>query len=222
MGASSGRTKLRRKPKRGSHDRAVIDAILDEAIVAHLGVVDGGLPLVIPTLHARVGDVVYIHGSAASHTLEAIAAGAEVCLTASLVDGLVLAKAAFSHSVNYRSVVLFGRARAIEDEGEKLVALQGFVEGLVPGRWPDVRPPSPSELRATAVLALPIEEASAKVRSGPPGEGPEDTETECWTGVLPLRLESQPALDAGQPPSGRPVPDYLRRWPASGGASRRG
>jgi uncharacterized protein len=195
MGASS-RTKFRRKPKRGSHDRAVIDAIIDEAIVAHLGVVDRDLPLVIPTLHARVGDVVYIHGSAASRTLEAISAGADVCLTVSLVDGLVLAKAAFSHSVNYRSVILFGRAQAVADEGEKLVALRSFVEQLVPGRWPDVRPPSPSELRATTVLALPIEEASAKVRTGPPSEGPEDAETDCWTGVLPLRLEKLPPLAA--------------------------
>lgn len=211
MEAASDRTRFRRKPKRGSHDRAVIDSILDEAIVAHLGVLDGGGPRVIPTLHARAGDLVYIHGSAASRTLEAVASGAEVCLTVSLVDGLVLAKAAFRHSVNYRSVVLFGRARPIEEEGEKLLALRAFVEQLVPGRWQDVRPPSPSELRATTVLALPIEEASAKVRSGPPGEEPKDSRADCWTGVLPLRLEASPPLDGGEPGTAA-VPDYVRRY----------
>lgn len=195
MGAGAVRTSLRRKPKRGSHDRAVIDAILDEAIVAHVGVVDEGRPLVIPTLHARVGDLVYVHGSAASRTLEAIAAGAEVCLTVSLVDGLVLAKAAFRHSVNYRSAVLFGRARAIEDAGEKSVALRAFVEQLVPGRWDQVRAPSSGELRATTILALPIDAASAKVRSGPPSEGPEDADVDCWTGVLPMRLERHDPRD---------------------------
>jgi uncharacterized protein len=216
MEAESGRTKFRRKPKRGSHDRSVIDAILDEAIVAHLGILDGEHPVVIPTLHARVEDLVYIHGSAASRTLDAVAGGAEVCLTVSLVDGLVLAKAAFRHSVNYRSVVLFGRGRAIEDEGEKLVALRAFVEQLMPGRWADVRPPSPRELRATKVLALPIEEASAKVRTGPPNEGPEDAETDCWSGVLPLHLEALSPLAAGQtsPP---PVPNYVAHYRGNDG-----
>lgn len=212
MARPSTRTGFRRKPKRGSHDRSVIDAILDEATIAHLGFVEDGRPLVIPTLHARDGDLVYVHGSAASRTLEAMAGGAEVCLTASLLDGLVLAKAAFRHSVNYRSVMLFGRARLVVEEEEKLLALERFVERLVPGRWADVRPPAPNELRATKVLALPIEEASAKVRTGPPNEGPEDAGVECWSGVLPLRLEALPPLAADGSTPAQAVPDYVTRY----------
>jgi uncharacterized protein len=204
---------LRRKPKRGSHDRAVIDPILDEATIAFLGIFEDGRPLVIPTLHARSDDLVYIHGSAASRTLEAMAGGAEVCLTVSLVDGLVLAKAAFRHSVNYRSVMLFGRARLLDTDREKSIALERFVERLVPGRWPDVRPPSATELRATKVLALPIDEASAKVRTGPPNEGPEDADTECWSGIVPFRIETghPSGTDAASPP----IPDYLTQYARS-------
>jgi uncharacterized protein len=204
---------LRRKPKRGSHDRAVIDPILDETTIAFLGIVDDGRPLVIPTLHARSDDLVYIHGSAASRTLEAMAGGAEVCLTVSLVDGLVLAKAAFRHSVNYRSVMLFGRARLLDTDREKSIALERFVERLVPGRWPDVRPPSATELRATKVLALPIDEASAKVRTGPPNEGPEDADTECWSGIVPFRIET--GHPSGTDGASLPIPDYLTQYARS-------
>ncbi|MFP5388127.1 MAG: pyridoxamine 5'-phosphate oxidase family protein, partial [Thermoleophilia bacterium] len=161
------RTKLRRKPSRGSHDRATIKAIFDEALVSHLGFLDAGLPVVIPTLHARVGSHVYLHGSAASRALRE-SRGAEVCLTATLIDGLVLARAAMHHSANYRSAMLFGAAEWIEDEAEKLSALEALVEKLIPGRWPDARVPTETELRATALLRIPLEEASAKLRSGPP------------------------------------------------------
>src|SRR6478735_3366648 len=140
------RTKLRRKPSRGSHDRAVIEAIFDEALVSHLGVIDDGLPVVIPTLHVRVGSQVYLHGSAASRALRK-AKGAEVCLTATLVDGLVLARAAMHHSANYRSVVLFGVGAEVEDEKEKLDVAEALVEKIVPGRWPEVREPDAKELR---------------------------------------------------------------------------
>jgi nitroimidazol reductase NimA-like FMN-containing flavoprotein (pyridoxamine 5'-phosphate oxidase superfamily) len=171
----SDRVHLRRKRERGRHDREVIDAILDEALVAHLGFADEqGQPFVIPTLHARCGDVVYMHGSAAGRTLKVLTSGAPVCLTVSLIDGLVLARSAMHHSAQYRSVVLLGKARSVEDRAEKLAASEAIVEHLVPGRWPDVRPPSENELRATAMAAIPIEEASAKIRTGPPVDDEQD------------------------------------------------
>lgn len=182
------RTKLRRKPQRGSHDREAVEAILDEALVCHLGVTDeNGCPVVTPTLHARVGEQVYVHGSAASRTLRT-ARRSEVCLTATLLDGLVLARAAMHHSANYRSVMLFGLGHEIEDPEEKRRALEALVEKLVPGRWEDVRAPTDKELRATSVLRIPLEEASAKVRSGPPIDDDGDYELTVWAGVVGLRL----------------------------------
>jgi nitroimidazol reductase NimA-like FMN-containing flavoprotein (pyridoxamine 5'-phosphate oxidase superfamily) len=183
----SDRVRLRRKRERGNYDRDVIDAILDEALIAHLGIVDeDGQPFVIPTLHARSGDVVYCHGSTASRTLRYMATGARVCLTVSLIDGLVLARSAMHHSVNYRSALLVGRARLVEDEAEKRAALEAVVEHIVPGRLKDVRAPTANELKATSVLAIPIEEASAKVRSGGPVDDEEDYELPAWAGVIPL------------------------------------
>jgi uncharacterized protein len=184
---ASDRVRLRRKRERGSYDRATIDAILDEALIAHLGIVDEhGQPFVIPTLHARHGDIVYCHGSTASRTLKALAAGAPVCLTASLIDGLVLARSAMHHSANYRSAVLVGCARLVDDEAEKRVALQAVVEHIVPGRWNDVRAPTENELKATSVLAIAIEEASAKIRTGGPLDDDEDYALRAWAGVIPL------------------------------------
>ena len=183
----SDRVRLRRKRERGSYDRGVIDAILDEALIAHLGIVDGeGQPFVIPTLHARSGDLVYCHGSTASRTLRALAAGAPACLTVSLVDGLVLARSAMHHSANYRSAMLIGRATVVEDLDEKRTALRAVVEHIVPGRWDDVRPPTENELAATSVLAIPIDEVSAKVRSGGPMDDEEDYALPAWAGVIPL------------------------------------
>lgn len=174
-------------PRRAVYEREAIEAILDEAMVCHVGTVDpAGFPVVIPTLHARVGGHVYLHGSAASRNLRE-AERAEVCLTATLLDGLVLARSAFHHSVNYRSVVLFGRAERIEDPGGKRRALEAFTEKLVPGRWPDVRPPSERELRGTAVLRLPLDEASAKVRTGGPVEEEADYDLPVWAGTIGLR-----------------------------------
>src|SRR3954452_9400102 len=198
------RTKLRRKPSRGSHDRVKIEAIFDEALVSHLGFLDAGLPVVIPTLHARVGSHVYLHGSAASRALRE-SRGAEVCLTATLIDGLVLARAAMHHSANYRSAMLFGAGEWIDDEAEKLSALEALVEKLVPGRWGDARVPTEKELRATALLRIPLEEASAKVRTGPPGDDDEDMELPVWAGVVGLRTvvgapEPDPLLAAGVEP----------------------
>jgi uncharacterized protein len=202
------RTKLRRKPGRGSHDRATIEAIFDEALVSHLGFLDAGLPVVIPTLHVRVGSHVYLHGSAASRALRE-SKGAELCLTATLVDGLVLARAVMHHSANYRSAMLFGPGEWIDDEAEKLTALEALVEKLVPGRWGDARVPTAKELRATALLRIPLEEASAKLRTGPPGDDDEDMELPVWAGVVGLRTvveepEPDPLLAAGIEP-----PEYL-------------
>jgi uncharacterized protein len=186
----SERVRLRRKRERGSHDREVIDAILDEALIAHLGITEpDGQPIVIPTLHARCGDLVYCHGSAASRTLRALRDGVPACLTVCLLDGLVLARAAMHHSANYRSAMILGRARPIEDDSEKRMALRAIVEHIVPGRAEHVRGPSESELKATAVLALPIEESSAKIRTGPPIDDDEDHALPYWAGTLPVRMQ---------------------------------
>lgn len=192
---------MRRVPRRAVYARDAIEAILDEALVSHLGIIDEmGFPVVIPTLHARIDGYLYVHGSAASRTLKA-AGRSEVCLTATLLDGLVLARSAFHHSVNYRSVVLFGRARQVESAEDKREALEAFTEKLVPGRWADVRAPTASELRGTSVLRIPLDEVSAKVRSGPPLDDEDDYELPVWAGVVGLRLL------AGEPePDGRLAP----------------
>ncbi|MDE3069691.1 MAG: pyridoxamine 5'-phosphate oxidase family protein [Acidobacteriota bacterium] len=165
-----------------------MDAILDAGLVAHVGFAVDGLPFVVPTLHARIGDRVYFHGSAGSRTMRALAQGAPACLSVSLIDAIVLARSAAHHSVNYRSVTVFGRARAIEDLGERRAALEAFTERLVPGRWDEVRPPSDSELKAVSVLSLPLTEASAKIRTGPPADDEPDHALPVWAGELPLRL----------------------------------
>jgi uncharacterized protein len=186
-GPRSDRVRLVRKRDRGCHDRATIDAILDEALIAHLGIVDdAGQPFVVPTLHARDGDVVYLHGSSASRALRTLRAGAPVCLTVSLIDGVVLARAVMHHSANYRSAMLLGTARPVESPAEKRAALQVVVEHIVPGRWAEARPPTDAELKATAVLALPIDECSAKIRSGPPSDDEPDHALPVWAGVIPL------------------------------------
>ena len=189
---ASDRVRVRRRRERGSYDRAVIDAILDEALIAHLGIAtEDGQPLVIPTLHARCDDLVYIHGSTAGRTLRALAAGTPACLTVSLLDGLVLARSAMHHSANYRSVMLMGHARSVQEPAEKLAAFKAIVEHIVPERWRDVRAPTENELKATAVLAIGIDEASAKVRTGPPLDDEEDYSLPAWAGVIPLCLEAR-------------------------------
>ena len=206
----SERVRLRRKRERGSYDRDVINAILDEALIAHLGIVDeDGQPFVIPTLHARSGDVVYCHGSTASRTLRALASGARACLTVSLIDGLVLARSAMHHSANYRSAMLIGRATIVEDLGEKRAALRAVVEHIVPGRWDDVRAPSQNELSATAVLAIPIDEASAKVRSGGPMDDEEDYALPAWAGVIPLASETRAPEPDARLRAGIATPQYV-------------
>lgn len=186
------RIRVKREPERGRYDRETIDAILDEALVSHLGFAVDGRPFVIPTLHARVGDVVYVHGSAASRLLRELAGGVPVCLTATLFDGLVLAKSVFNHSVNYRSVVVFGSATVVDGD-EKREALRALTEQLAPGRWDEARQPTEQELKATWILSLPLDEASAKVRSGPEEDDEEDRDLPVWAGVVPVHLAAGPS-----------------------------
>src|SRR5437867_8880990 len=202
------RTRVRRFPSRASYDRTTIHAILDEGLVCHLGFVHDGQPFVLPTTYARVDDALYLHGSAASRMLRGLRDWIPVCVTVTLLDGLVLARSAFHHSMNYRSVVILGVAAEVTDAAERLGALEAIVEHAVPGRWSQVRPPSLHELRATMVLRLPIVEASAKVRSGGPLDEAEDLGWPCWAGHVPLRLVPlTPVLDgagrAGAPPAWR-------------------
>jgi nitroimidazol reductase NimA-like FMN-containing flavoprotein (pyridoxamine 5'-phosphate oxidase superfamily) len=197
------RTRVRRKPGRGSHERAVIDQILDEALVCHIAFVGHGSPVVLPTTQVRVGDAIYVHGSSASHMLRTLAGGVDISVAVTLLDGLVLSRTAFHHSVNYRSAVLFGRAVLVEDPVEKRAALAALVDKLVAGRSAACRPPNDAELAATTLLALPIEEASAKIRSGPPlADDGEDAALPFWAGVIPLhttRGEPITAPDCARP-----------------------
>lgn len=196
----SKRTGVRRMPARGSYDRETIYSILDEALVAHLGFAIDGQPYVIPTLHARIGDTVYFHGSAGSRTLRALGAGMPACLTVSLIDGLVLARSALHHSANYRSAVVLGQARAVQSPDERRAALRAFMERLIPGRWDEVRAPTDKDLRVTSVLCMPLAESSAKVRSGPPLDDEEDYSLDVWAGVIPLAVRaSKPIPDTRLP-----------------------
>jgi nitroimidazol reductase NimA-like FMN-containing flavoprotein (pyridoxamine 5'-phosphate oxidase superfamily) len=207
--APSERTRLRRHHERGRYDRETIYAILDATPLAHLGTLADGGPVVTPTFHWREGDRVYWHGSSASRALRA-AEDREVCLSVSVLDGLVLARSGFFHSANYRSVTIFGRARRVDDPAEKLARLAAFVEGLYPGRWDSLRPVTPQELEATRVLWLPLDEASAKLRGGDPGDGPEDCALPVWAGVLPVRTLVGPPQPDPRMPAGVPEPPYLR------------
>lgn len=211
-GPPSERTAVRRLPARGAYDRATIDAILDEAPVCHVGFVDQGQSYVIPTLHARIGDRLVIHGSRQSRMLLCLAGGAPACVTVTILDGLVLARSAFHHSMNYRSVVVLARGRELTDAEEKRRALAALVERVLPGRSADARPPNARELAATAVLAFPLDECSAKIREGPPKDDPEDLALPIWAGVLPLALKAgAPEPDPHVPP-GTPVPEYVSRF----------
>lgn len=206
----SDRASVRRLPDRGRYDRATIDAIIDEALTCHVGFAIDGRPWVMPTIHARVGDDVYLHGALANHMLRALSDGVEACVTFTLVDGLVLARSAFHHSMNYRSVVVFATAVAVTDETEKARALDALVEHVAPGRSRDARPPTAAELRKTLVVRLPLHEASAKIRTGGPVDDDEDLALPIWAGVLPCSLTfGAPAPDAGVEV---PVPEYVREY----------
>lgn len=211
--AASPRTTVKRKPQRAAYDRVTIDEILDQALICHVGFSTGGQTFVLPTIHVRMGDNVYLHGSPASRLLQILAAGTDVCLTVTLLDGLVLARSAMHHSMNYRSVVLFGTARVVDDESEKLAALHALTEHIIPGRWADIRVPSDLELRQTMVVAIPIREASAKIRTGPPIDDDADYELPIWAGVIPLRLAAgEPAPDSRLCPEIK-SPSYATNYP---------
>ncbi len=206
------RTKLKRIPKRGHFDRETIYKILDEAFICHLGFTIEGQTFVIPTAYGRKGDLLFVHGSAASRMMREMSKGIEVCLTVTLIDGLVLARSAFHHSLNYRSVVIFGAAEVVTDEAEKNEALFAFTEHLIPNRWADVREPNLKELKATIVLKLAINEASAKMRMGPPIDDDEDYDLDVWAGVIPLPTTAGKAISDDKLKSHIVVPQYVQKY----------
>ncbi len=206
------RTQLRRLPKRGFHDPETVRAILDASFLAHIGFSVEGQPFVIPTLFGREEDKLYMHGSAASRMLRHLETGVPACVNVTIVDGLVLARSAFHHSMNYRSVVAFGTARKIEERDKKNHALRVVSEHLIRGRWEDVRQPTDQELKGTSVLEFSIEEASAKIRTGPPADDEEDYVLPMWAGVLPLKLVAESPIPDSRLTAGTPVPGYVSRY----------
>ncbi len=208
----SERTKVKRLPARGAYDRETIYSILDEGFICHVGFNVDGQPYVIPTGYARIGDDLYIHGSAASRMLRNLSKGVEVCVTVTLVDGLVLARSAFHHSINYRSVVILGKAVLVEDREEKDRVLEAFTEHVIPGRWAEIRWPNELEMKATSVLKLPIDEASAKIRTGGPKDDDEDYEMNIWAGVLPLKVAPGDPIPDEALPEGIDVPEHVKKY----------
>jgi uncharacterized protein len=206
------RTRVVREPQRGIYDREAIYKILDEGFICHVGFVLDGQPYVIPTMYARVGDAIYFHGSAASRMLRNASGGIPVCVTVTLVDGLVLARSVFNHSMNYRSVVALGTAKLVEAGAEKLEALHGFTQKILPGRWEEARQPNEKELKATSILRLELTEVSAKVRVGPPEDDAEDYALGIWAGVLPVELKVGEAIRDERCDDSIPVPGYVRDY----------
>jgi nitroimidazol reductase NimA-like FMN-containing flavoprotein (pyridoxamine 5'-phosphate oxidase superfamily) len=206
------RTQVKRLPKRGRYDHETVHQILDSGFVCHVGFNVDGQPFVIPTNYGRSGDTLYLHGSAASRMLKTLSEGVPVCVTVTHVDGLVLARSAFHHSVNYRSVVIFGTARLVEDANEKMEALRIFTDHVLKGRWDDVRHPTEQELKATTVLALPLEEVSAKVRTGGPLDDEEDYALPVWAGVLPLQTVAKTPEPDALRKNDPPLPGYLKNY----------
>ncbi len=208
----TAKTTLKRLPQRGEFDRKAVYQILDEALVCHVGFAVDGQPFVIPTSFGRVGDMLYVHGSAASRMMRSLSGKIPVCITVTLIDGLVLARSAFHHSVNYRSVVVFGQAEMVEDEPGKMAALAAITEHIVPGRWAEVREPNAQELKATTVLAVPLEEVSAKVRTGDPKDDDEDMAIPVWAGQLPLKLTPGLPVNDSLLASGIELSDSVRNY----------
>lgn len=206
--STTDRTRVVREAHRAVYDCDTIYRILDEGFVCHVGFAQEGQPFVIPTMYARVGDVLYIHGSAASRMLRGLSGGSTLCVTVTLTDGLVLARSVFNHSMNYRSVVALGHATLIDDSAQKIEALRAFTEKLIPGRWNDARQPSERELKATSILKLALTEVSAKVRTGPVEDDAEDYALPVWAGVIPLRLTAGPPIRDERCDTAIPTPDY--------------
>ena len=205
-------TRLRRMPERASYDHEVVAAILAEGLYCHVGFSVDGQPYVIPTIYAQIDERLYIHGSAASRMLRSIGGSMPVCVTVTLMDGLVLARSAFHHSMNYRSVVILGQAREVADPDEKNTALKAIVDHVMPERWDDVRAPSAQELKATSVIRVPLEEVSAKIRTGPPADADEDYQLDCWAGEIPLRVMPQHPIDDPQLRAGIAFPGYAQNY----------
>ncbi|MGI8733462.1 MAG: pyridoxamine 5'-phosphate oxidase family protein [Pyrinomonadaceae bacterium] len=206
------RSTLKRLPARGSYDHELVYDILDEGFICHIGFAVEGRPVVIPTGYARIDDRLYVHGSQASRMLRTLKTGIDACVTVTLVDGLVLARSAFHHSINYRSVVIFGQAKLVDDPPEKLAALVAFSEHVIRGRWDDVREPTEQELKATTVLTIPLKEVSAKVRTGPPLDDEEDYELPIWAGVIPLRLVADKPIADPRLPDEVATPEYALKY----------
>jgi hypothetical protein len=206
------RNRVRRRSQRGEYDRETVDAILDEALVCHVGFSVDEQPYVIPTIHARVEDTLYLHGSTANRMMKTLAAGGPACVTTTLIDGLVLARSAFHHSMEYRSVVVFGTARAVTEHDEKLEALKQVVEKIMPGRWEDTRRPNDAEMKSTLVIAISIEQASAKIRKGGVTDEEEDYALQHWAGVVPLSLQPREAVPDCQLAADVEVPAYVQQW----------
>jgi uncharacterized protein len=206
------RTKVRRLPDRGKYDSESVYGILDEAFICHVGFVVESQPYVIPTGFARVGDTLYIHGSAASRMLRTLADGVQICVTVTLIDGIVMARSGFHSSMNYRSVVILGRATQVEGRDEKLAAMAAFSEQVMPGRWKDLRETTDAELKGTLVLSLPLKEVSAKVRSGPPKDDEVDYALPLWAGIVPLKLTAGNPINDPRLPTGIDPPGYARNY----------
>ena len=204
------RTRVRRIPDRGHYDKKTIYPIIDEALYCHVGINHNGSPVVIPTIHARINNTLYIHGSAASRLLKSIQGGANLCVTISLIDGIVMARSAFHHSLNYRSVVVFGKGVIVDNYQEKWDALKAVSDHLVPKRWEDVREPNQKEMDATTVVSISLEEASAKVRSGPPGDDDADYALPIWAGVQTIELKKGTLIPDPVLPDSIGIPDYLK------------
>lgn len=214
--ARTARNTVRRHPERGAYDSATIDPIVDSALLCHVGFVVEGQPFVIPTLHARDGDTILLHGAAGSRLLKHAATGASLCITITHLDGLVLARSVFNHSINYRSAVLFWVGQVVDDPAEKADALLRFTERLLPGRWDDAREPTEKEIRATGVVAVTIESASAKIRSGPPKDDDDDLALPVWAGVIPVSARFDTPIHDANGAATPSLPEYLARLLAAG------
>jgi nitroimidazol reductase NimA-like FMN-containing flavoprotein (pyridoxamine 5'-phosphate oxidase superfamily) len=215
MEAPTPRTRIKRHPERGAYDREIVHAILDEALICHLAyVAEDGSPRVIPTIHTRIDDTLYLHGSAASRTMRATKGGLEVAVAATIVDGLVLARSWANHSMNYRSVVVYGTAREVTDPDERLAVARAIVEHVVPGRTQHTRTPNESEDKETTMLAVPLAEASAKIRTGPPVDDEADLASPAWAGVLPVTLATGEPVPDGEP---RGLPEHVSHYRRPGG-----
>ncbi|MCB0193383.1 MAG: pyridoxamine 5'-phosphate oxidase family protein [Anaerolineae bacterium] len=203
--------RVSRVPDRGHYDTETIYNIIDEGLICHVGLVQDDQPVVIPTIHARKGNTILLHGATKSRLMQYAQSGQKICITITLLDGLVLARSVFNHSMNYRSVVLFGRGQIVPDE-EKMECLKAFTDHLLPGRWDDARQPTATEMKATTIVAIPIELASAKVRVGPPKDEAEDYDLPIWAGVLPIKQQILPPQDDPKLAEGISTPDYIREY----------